>query len=121
MADAPCAFGTTWRISATTSLRRGTVPELHDLTVAQASERIAKRELSPVDLVEALLARIERLEPHLGAWARVTADVAREEAKAAQDEIERSGPKTPLHGIPVGLKDIIGYGRHPDGGRLGRT
>ncbi len=83
------------------------MPELHDLTVAQASERIAKRELSPVDLVEALLSRIERLEPQLGAWARVTGDVARAEAKVAQDEIERSGPKSPLHGIPVGLKDII--------------
>ena len=81
--------------------------ELHDLTAAVAAERIARRDLSPVELVDALLARIDRLEPDLRAWVTVDAEGARTAARAAEAELTRaSAALGPLHGVPCGIKDI---------------
>ncbi|MHB0869944.1 MAG: amidase [Chloroflexota bacterium] len=80
--------------------------ELHELSVAQAAERIRQREISPVELAEALLSRIESLEAELKAW--VTVD--REGALAAARRCEREAGKEgagPLHGVPLGVKDIF--------------
>ena len=84
-----------------------TTTSLHQLSVAEAAARIAKKELSPVDLIDALLARVEALDPKLKAFATVTAERAREQAKAAEREIVKSGPRSAIHGVPYGLKDII--------------
>ncbi len=84
-----------------------TATDIHQLSAAQAAARIASKELSPVELVEALIARIEALDPRLKAWATVTADIARARAKEAEAEILKSGPRSPVHGVPYGLKDII--------------
>jgi aspartyl-tRNA(Asn)/glutamyl-tRNA(Gln) amidotransferase subunit A len=81
--------------------------EPYALTVAGAAARIARRELSPVELVESVLARIEAVEPEISAFVTVTADGARRSAGHAEREIAAGGPRTPLHGIPVGLKDMI--------------
>ena len=81
--------------------------ELTYLSIAEASELIGKRELSPVELVDACLARIETLEPSLNAFITLLADNARAEASTAADEIARGEHRGPLHGIPIALKDIF--------------
>ena len=84
-----------------------TTTNLHELSVADAAKRIASKEVSPVELIDALLSRVEALDPILKAFATVTADVARAQAKAAESEIVKSGPRSAIHGVPYGLKDII--------------
>ena len=64
-------------------------------------------ELSPVDIVESSLRRIEALEPKLHAWVEVLGDRALAAAQQAEDEIQRGEDRGPLHGIPVAVKDII--------------
>jgi len=86
--------------------RAGATGELHFLTVAQAARLIARRELSPVELTNACLARIDALDPQLDAFVTVTRDVALRQARKAEREIARGGLRGPLHGIPFGLKDI---------------
>jgi aspartyl-tRNA(Asn)/glutamyl-tRNA(Gln) amidotransferase subunit A len=76
------------------------------LTIAEAARLIEKRELSPVELTKSRLARIERLDGRLNSFIRVLADDARASAKAAETEIAAGRYKGPLHGIPIGLKDI---------------
>ena len=80
--------------------------DLHELTIAEAGRRIAATELSPVELTEAYLARIEATDTILHSYIRVLADSARSEAKRAATEIQPGGVRGPLHGIPIGLKDI---------------
>ena len=81
--------------------------DLHELGVAEAGERIAARDISPVELVEALLARIDALDPRLEAWETVTGERALAAARAAEAEIARTGARSKAHGVPYGLKDII--------------
>ena len=76
------------------------------LTIAEAGALIAKRELSPVELVQSRLTRIERLDGKLNSFIRVLADEALAAARAAEAEIIAGRLRGPLHGIPVGLKDI---------------
>ncbi|GJD53484.1 Glutamyl-tRNA(Gln) amidotransferase subunit A [Methylobacterium crusticola] len=78
---------------------------------------IAERRLSPVDAVEALLARIGRLEPRLRAFVEVYADDARLAAEGADRAIRSGHAVGPLHGVPVALKDLIDLeGRVTTGG-----
>ena len=79
---------------------------LHELGIAEAATLIAKRNLSPVELTEALLSRIESLDPRVNAFITVTAEQARAQARQAEQDIMRNGSRGPLHGIPFGLKDI---------------
>src|SRR5436189_4148331 len=76
------------------------------LTIAEAARLIQQRELSPVELVDSRLARIEKFDGRLHAFIRVLADPARAEARAAEAEIAAGKYRGPLHGIPIGLKDI---------------
>src|SRR6185369_4741013 len=80
------------------------VPE--HLTIAEAARLIEKRELSPLELVDSRLDRIARLDGKLHAFIRVLAEAARAAARAAEQEIAAGRYKGPLHGIPLGLKDI---------------
>lgn len=80
--------------------------EFHELTIAKASKLIAERELSPVELTRCVLERIDALDPQINAFLTVTADVALEQARAAEQQIACGRYRGPLHGIPVGLKDI---------------
>ena len=80
--------------------------ELTFLTIAEASNLIAHRKLSPVELTEAYLARIETLDHLLDSFVTMTAERARAEAKAAEATIMASGPVSRMHGIPYCLKDI---------------
>src|SRR5690349_16278046 len=81
--------------------------ELHWLTAAEAVRAFATRRLSPVELMTAALARIERLDPKLHAFIRLDADAAMDAARAAEAEITKGRVRGPLHGVPVGIKDII--------------
>ena len=76
------------------------------LTIAEAGALIDKRELSPVELVESRLARIERLDGKLHSFIRVLREPALAAARAAEAEIMAGRRRGPLHGIPIGLKDI---------------
>ena len=80
--------------------------ELTDLTVAEAAPLIRRRKVSPIELTEACLARIERLEPALNAFVTVTGDAARAAAAEAERLIARGGWLGPLHGVPVAIKDL---------------
>ena len=83
------------------------MPEPYELTLAETEELILKRELSCVALAESLLSHIERLEPSLKAWVTIDREELLGAAQQRDGELEQRGPKGPLHGIPVGLKDII--------------
>ncbi|MCX2726931.1 Asp-tRNA(Asn)/Glu-tRNA(Gln) amidotransferase subunit GatA [Thermomicrobium sp. 4228-Ro] len=80
--------------------------ELIRLTVAQARVLLDQREVSAVELLEAHLAQIERLEPQLHAFITLTPDIARRQAEEADRRIAR-GEAAPLTGIPIGLKDNL--------------
>ena len=86
------------------------------LTIAEAAKLIQQRELSPVELVDSRLARIEKLDGKLHSFIRVLADSARAEARAAESEIAAGKYRGPLHGIPLGLKDIYETGGVPTTG-----
>ncbi len=81
--------------------------ELHWLSVAEAAHAIAHRQLSPVELMQALLKRIDRLDPKLNAFIRLDGDAALAAAHVAEAEIMAGRRRGPLHGVPVGIKDII--------------
>ena len=81
--------------------------DLHWMTAVEAARAIAARELSPVELMTALLERIGRLDPKLNVFIRLDRDAARDAAKAAEAEIVGGRVRGPLHGVPVGIKDII--------------
>jgi aspartyl-tRNA(Asn)/glutamyl-tRNA(Gln) amidotransferase subunit A len=85
--------------------RRG--DDLTKLSIEDASKRIAAGELSPVDLTDAYLDRIERFDEKLNAYITVLADDARAAARRSADELARGQRRGPLHGIPLGLKDNI--------------
>lgn len=76
-------------------------------SIAEAAEQIRQQKISPVELVRECLETIDRLNPTLNAFITVTADSALAEAKAAEQEIQSGNWRGPLHGIPVGLKDLI--------------
>ena len=80
--------------------------DLTSLTIAEAAARIERREVSPIDLAEAYLARVERLNPAINAFVTVTAERARADAGRAAAEIAAGRYRGPLHGIPIGLKDL---------------
>jgi aspartyl-tRNA(Asn)/glutamyl-tRNA(Gln) amidotransferase subunit A len=80
--------------------------EPFELSLTGAAEEIAAGRLSPVELTESVLARIAATEGALGAFAYVSADVARDQARAAEKEIAAGRYRGPLHGIPLGVKDL---------------
>jgi aspartyl-tRNA(Asn)/glutamyl-tRNA(Gln) amidotransferase subunit A len=77
------------------------------LPVHQLSADIAARRLSPVDLLDEYLSRIERLEPKLQAFVSVNAANARLAAEAADKAIRSGHTVGPLHGIPIAIKDLV--------------
>jgi aspartyl-tRNA(Asn)/glutamyl-tRNA(Gln) amidotransferase subunit A len=76
-------------------------------TIAEAADLIRRREISPVDLAHECLETIDRLNPALNAFITVTAELALQAAKLAEKEIAAGNWRGPLHGIPIGLKDLI--------------
>ncbi len=77
------------------------------LSAVDAAEAIRQGEISSEELVQACLSRIDELEPRIGAWAHLDAEYALEQARKADEEHSYGRMTGPLHGIPVGIKDII--------------
>src|ERR1700731_4221409 len=77
------------------------------LALTEAADQIRNRRLSPLELTRECLTRIERLNPVLNAFITVTADTALDEARRAESEIAAGNWRGPLHGIPIGLKDLF--------------
>lgn len=77
------------------------------MTLRSISEQIRLQKISPVELVRECLEAIDRLNATLNAFITVTADSALTEAKKAEQEIQSGNWRGPLHGIPIGLKDLI--------------
>jgi aspartyl-tRNA(Asn)/glutamyl-tRNA(Gln) amidotransferase subunit A len=82
--------------------------DLLELTLTDAAQRVARREVSPVELVDACLARVDQIDPALHAYIEVYADQARQVARASEAMISAGHRLGPLHGIPIALKDNIG-------------
>ena len=80
---------------------------MYELSIAEASDLLRRKEISPVDLTNACLARIEQLDPKLNAFITVMHDRALAQAREAEAEIHAGRWRGPLHGIPIGLKDLI--------------
>lgn len=76
------------------------------LTISEAAEMIRLRKLSPVELTRSTLAQIERLEPKILAWARLCPEQAMKDAEKTESLIRSGCHLGPLHGIPVGVKDV---------------
>ncbi len=81
--------------------------DLTALSLVEASDLIRRRELSPVELTQAYLDRISRLQPLVNAWNTITAELALRQAQQLEDELSRGVWRGPLHGMPIGLKDNI--------------
>jgi aspartyl-tRNA(Asn)/glutamyl-tRNA(Gln) amidotransferase subunit A len=96
------AFGGAWERSTS----RVPAPiDLPYLSIGEAAPLLRSRRLSPVELVQAVLARIERVEPRVHAFITVTREEALQAARAAEREIAAGRYRGPLHGIPFGVKD----------------
>jgi aspartyl-tRNA(Asn)/glutamyl-tRNA(Gln) amidotransferase subunit A len=80
--------------------------EVHDLSIAEISRLIAARKLSPVELVEALIRRVEQHDEQTHTFITRTFDTARRQAREAEAEIAAGRYRGALHGIPFALKDI---------------
>src|SRR5450631_3383143 len=81
--------------------------ELTRLTLVEAMAMMRRKAVSPVELAQAFIARIERLNPALNAFITVTAEQALQQARGAEAEIQRGQWRGPLHGMPLALKDLI--------------
>ena len=80
--------------------------DLHYLEINELARLIAARKVSPVELTEAMLRRIERVDPALKSYALVTPDLALAQARAAEQMIGRRQLLSQLHGVPIAVKDL---------------
>jgi aspartyl-tRNA(Asn)/glutamyl-tRNA(Gln) amidotransferase subunit A len=85
--------------------------ELIYAPISQVAERIKHKEVSPVEVTEGMLSRIEELEPTIHAFYTIFRDEVVAAARQAESEIQRGEYRGPLHGIPIGIKDIYECGR----------
>ncbi len=81
--------------------------ELCDLTLKQASDSIRSKKVSPVELAQACLDRIKTYNPKINAWITVMGEKALAQAKTLAEEQAAGKLRSPLHGIPIGIKDSI--------------
>src|SRR5258708_14968719 len=80
--------------------------ELYELPMIELAEKIRTKKVSPVEVTQSSLARLEEVEPALTAFVTTTPELALEQAKAAEKEISDGNYRGPLHGIPLGVKDL---------------
>lgn len=83
-----------------------TMDNLEYAGILELANAYRSRQLSPVEVTRHLLERIERLDPRLRSYLTVTADIAIEQARQAEAEMQRGEFRGPLHGIPIGIKDL---------------
>jgi amidase len=83
--------------------------ELSYTTATDLAARIRRRELSPVEVMDAVLARIEKRNPSLNALVFTDADGARQQAREAETALMSGAPLGPLHGVPTATKDLFDF------------
>ena len=94
--------------------------ELCYMSAGELAKLVRRQEVSPVEIVDAHLARIEATEPVLNSFITLLPEEARAAAQRAEREIRGGNYRGPLHGIPVGLKDLFHTGgvRTTSGSRI---
>ena len=94
--------------------------ELCYSSAGDLSRLIQRKEVSPVEIIDAHLARIEATEPVLNSFITLLPEEARAAARRAEEDIQAGNYRGPLHGIPVGLKDLFNTGgvRTTSGSRI---
>lgn len=80
--------------------------DLPFLSATELADAYRNRKLSPVEVTQAMLERIEKLDPRLHSYVTVTPEIALEQARRAEAEIARGEIRGPMHGIPIGVKDL---------------
>ena len=80
--------------------------ETHELSAAELARQIRDRKITPVEVSQSLLERMDVLEPSLDAWVRVDRETVLSDAQKRQAELESGAATGPLHGVPIGIKDI---------------
>ena len=80
--------------------------EICYLTIAETAAALRRKEISPIETTGALLTRIEILDAKLNSFITLTADLARQQARQAEQELRSGADRGPLHGIPIALKDL---------------
>ncbi|MDA1127605.1 MAG: amidase [Chloroflexi bacterium] len=83
------------------------MPQPYELTISQAAQQINDKKLSPVDLAQSLLDRIDATDKDLKAWVTIDREEVMTNAKEREEEARDGKPRGLLHGVPVGLKDIF--------------
>jgi len=82
------------------------MPQPFELSAAELARQIRSRTLSPVEVAQSLLERMDAVEPRLDAWVRVDRETVLADAKERQEELDSGAETGPLHGVPIGIKDI---------------
>src|ERR1700729_1428993 len=77
------------------------------MTISAAAAAIRQGQLTPIDLLERCLDRIDRMDSQVRAWVLVDRGRARAEAEARTAELRRGSDRGPLHGVPIAIKDIF--------------
>jgi Asp-tRNA(Asn)/Glu-tRNA(Gln) amidotransferase A subunit family amidase len=85
----------------------GKLSELNRLDATELAARISRRKVSPVEVIDAALARLKAIQPALNAFVAIDSDGARRAARAAEMAVQRGETLGPLHGVPVSIKDLI--------------
>jgi aspartyl-tRNA(Asn)/glutamyl-tRNA(Gln) amidotransferase subunit A len=83
------------------------IEDISFLPLSELAKRIESKKLSPVEVTQHFLDRSEKLGPRFNAYARLTPEIAMEQARAAEKEIRRGHYRGPLHGIPYAAKDLL--------------
>jgi Asp-tRNA(Asn)/Glu-tRNA(Gln) amidotransferase A subunit family amidase len=76
------------------------------MSATELAAAIRAKEISPVEVINAVLVQIERLNPAINAFVTVTDDIAREQASAAEAAVMRGEELGPIHGVPYSIKDL---------------
>src|SRR5260370_42562517 len=79
----------------------------HYASIAEITASVRSKKLSPVEIVNAHLKRIEAMRPKLNAFVHIDADGARAQARGAEDAVLRGAALGPLHGVPITIKSCI--------------
>lgn len=81
--------------------------ELCFMPATEMAAAIKQKKISPVEVIDAILNRIEKINPKINAYVTLTAEAARSAAKAAEDAVMKRKALGPLHGVPVSIKDLV--------------
>src|SRR5262245_35745075 len=106
-AGAVAAVGGTIGTTATPAAAAAAANEICRMDAVTLADKIRTKQLSPTEVTEAVLARMEKLNPVLGAFCTPSPDVARAQAKAIEADIMAGKSVGPLAGVPVGIKDLV--------------